>query len=201
MVSEVKGRICRECYTDTMTLEQAYFPWMSGGIIIAVILILAWGWYTGFLRRFIGLLAWAASIAAGWWIASVFRGISISSLTSIDAVQQMLISRIVLFVVVSVVIRLAAAILFGVTGLLRKITVVRLADRIGGLALSAMISYIGVSLLTLFLQTGVIVNGPLYVESSGLRVVADVNDQLLSSAMKGELDIDEIRSILSQGTE
>lgn len=91
-------------------------------------------------------------------------------------------------------------VLLGFTGLLRKITVFRLADRVGGLILSAVISWIVVSLLTLFLQTGVIENGPQYVESSGLRAVADLNDRLLAAAMKGELNIDEIRSALSQRT-
>lgn len=184
-----------------MTLEQAYFPWMSGGILIAIALILINGWYTGFLRRFISLVSWAASLLLGWWIAFVFGGVSFSSLTSLDAVQQMFLSRIIVFVLASVVIRIITGVLLGLTGLLRKISVIRLADHIGGLVLSVIVSYIGVSLLTLFLQTGIITNGPEYVESSALHVVARVNDQLLSSAMKGELDIDEIRSILSQGTE
>lgn len=199
-LSGVKGTGCGQWYTEGMILETAYFPLLSGGIVLTVLLILAWGWHAGFLRRLIGLAAWAASVLSGWWIASTFRGISVSYLTSLSEVQQMLISRIVLFFIVTVLIRILVGVLLGFTGLLRKITVFRLADRVGGLILSAVISWIVVSLLTLFLQTGVIENGPLYVESSGLHVVADLNDQLLAAAMKGELNIDEIRSALSQGT-
>lgn len=179
-----------------------YYPIITGVLAVLVLISLISGWKKGFLVQVVHLAAWIGSLFGSWYLTVNYwtLALQIPQIAVLPDLQRQPVAMIVSFIVCSLLIRMVISIVLSFIKALKKIKVVALLDHFFGLLFNALICFVSLSLLTLFLQLPIVSGGSYYVKKSPLSYIAQAADPLAAALLKGEDLNNAIQSIIETGT-
>lgn len=157
-----------------MTLEYRYFPVYTFVLCVLVLYSLYRGYKKGFFFKLLDLAVLLAALFIAWpagqalaeaypiffgyepgnWILSFFN-------------------TAIWFFIVEILLRVLAGLIYKTVKWLHKIKIFGFFDRLLGLLLSVVTTFISLCLLVMFLELPIINNGSIYVQDSPLRYVKE----------------------------